>query len=61
MLEDGVEVRGYIDKTGSMIVEPQYSTAAAFSMGLAYVQGVAGADLAYGYIDATGAVVWPAE
>jgi hypothetical protein len=57
-LDNGVEKRGYIDKTGKIIVEPQFTSASPFSEGLAYVEGADGAGFAWAYIDATGAFVW---
>jgi hypothetical protein len=48
----GSEVYGYIGKTGSWIIPPQYSAASPFENGLAAVRRV-GINR-YGYIDITG-------
>ena len=44
---------GYVDRSGSFVIEPQFDTAGDFSEGLAAVQ----VDAGWGYIDQTGAVV----
>ena len=44
---------GYIDKTGKVVIEPQYKESGDFSCGLA----TAGSRNAYGFIDAKGKVV----
>ncbi len=48
---------GYIDKTGKMVIEPQYQQAGPFSQGFAAVSLENGTML---YIDPTGKVVWKA-
>lgn len=46
---------GYIDKTGAVVIQPQFDFAEPFSEGLAAVGMVAGRENAlFGYIDATG-------
>uniref|UniRef100_A0A7C4CB44 WG repeat-containing protein n=1 Tax=candidate division WOR-3 bacterium TaxID=2052148 RepID=A0A7C4CB44_UNCW3 len=52
---------GYIDKSGSLVVNPQFDWAADFSEGLARV-GIGVWPLKYGYIDKNGKFVWePSE
>lgn len=45
---------GYIDKTGKIIINPQFDMAMSFSEGLAIVR----IGDKYGYIDKTGKYVW---
>ena len=45
---------GYIDKTGEVVIQPQFNLAWAFSEGLARVK----VDKGYGYIDKTGKYIW---
>ena len=45
---------GYIDKTGKMVIEPQFRSATEFSDGLALISNEKGQ---YGYIDKTGTIV----
>jgi hypothetical protein len=44
---------GYIDKTGALVIQPQFDSASGFSDGLAAVQQ----GQKWGYIDKTGAPV----
>jgi hypothetical protein len=48
--------RGFIDKTGKVVIEPQFDGAESFSEGLAAVKvgGVNGNGGKYGYIDRMG-------
>ena len=50
---------GYIDKTGQMVIEPQFYGAYPFYEGLAAV--VLDEDGAVAYIDRTGELVWSSE
>jgi hypothetical protein len=59
---------GYIDKTGSIVIEANFSRATNFSQGLAAVTTFGGHDPALGvvfgswsYIDKTGKIIIPAE
>jgi hypothetical protein len=47
---------GYIDRTGSVVIQPQFASAYPFSEGLAAVQ--AEKDGLFGFIDTTGKMVW---
>ncbi len=49
---------GYIDKTGKIIIDPQYDDAWPFSEGLAAVMIVDEETGKWGYIDKTGKYVW---
>jgi len=46
---------GYIDRSGKVVIEPQFSAALRFSNGLAAVRGGSGEE--WGFIDRTGRVV----
>src|SRR5438309_669023 len=48
---------GYIDKTGRVVIEPQFTNAGEFSEGLAYVE----INDLYGFIDTTGSLVIPPQ
>ena len=48
---------GYIDKTGQVVIEPQFNQAESFSQDLACTGVGEDADLKYGYIDKTGQMV----
>ena len=48
---------GYMDKTGRVVVEPQFSYAGHFSEGLAWVGVLQGREWLYGFIDKTGKFV----
>lgn len=50
---------GYIDKTGKVVIAPQFSVAQDFAEGLAAVRVEGNADSKYGYIDRTGHLVIP--
>jgi hypothetical protein len=47
------EKHGYIDKTGKVVIQPQYESATDFSEGLAHVK----VNGKWAYIDRTGAMV----
>ncbi len=49
---------GYIDMTGTMVIEPQFDIANPFSEGLA---AVVGDNYLWGFIDKTGTVVIPTQ
>ncbi len=51
-------MKGFIDKTGKTVVEPQYRAVAPFSGGLAYVEGPKSGDFKWAYVDTTGTPVW---
>jgi hypothetical protein len=51
---------GYIDKTGTMVIQPRFDEIASFSAGLALVC-LDDADDTWAYIDKTGKVVWQSE
>jgi hypothetical protein len=48
---------GYMDKTGRVVIEPQFFYAGHFSEGLAWVSVLQGREWLYGFIDKTGKVV----
>lgn len=48
---------GYMDKSGRVVVEPQFSYAGHFSEGLAWVGVLQGREWLYGFIDKTGKLV----
>lgn len=48
---------GYMDKTGRVVVEPQFFYAGHFSEGLAWVRVLQGREWLYGFIDKTGKFV----
>jgi hypothetical protein len=50
---------GYIDKTGKVVIAPQFFVAQDFAEGLAAVRVEETSDSKYGYIDRTGQVVIP--
>jgi hypothetical protein len=50
---------GYIDKTGKVVIAPQFFIAQDFAEGLAAVRVEETSDSKYGYIDRTGQVVIP--
>lgn len=52
-----IELHGYADPSGQVVIEPRFSAAEPFSEGLAAVQGVT----SWGYIDARGRMVIPAQ
>ncbi len=57
--ESGV---GFIDKTGKLVIEPQFASAESFSEGLAAVAVATGKDrYKWGYIDRTGRLVLNAK
>lgn len=48
---------GYIDKTGAVVIQPQFECATDFSEGLAAVRVAENGALKWGFIDTTGAIV----
>lgn len=48
---------GFIDKTGKMVIKPQFRLVSQFNGGLAFV----GYENDYGYIDKTGKTIWPSK
>jgi hypothetical protein len=48
---------GYMDKSGRVVIEPQFFYAGHFSEGLAWVRVLQGSEWLYGFIDKTGKVV----
>jgi hypothetical protein len=54
---------GYIDKSGKMVIEPQFENALFFSGGLAHVSPLTGEEIRgmWGYIDKSGQFVWISE
>ena len=52
---------GFIDKTGQMIIQPQYSFAQPASSGLVKVYTGDFSDGNISYIDLSGKVIWPHE
>lgn len=55
-------LRGFIDKTGSVVIPAQFFAANAFSDGLARVSRLdAQGDIYHGFIDKSGAIVIPSE
>ena len=48
---------GYMDKTGRVVVEPQFFDSGHFSEGRAWVRVLQGSEWRYGFIDKTGKVV----
>lgn len=52
---------GFIDRTGKMIIQPQYAIASPFAAGLARVGIQSDTDYTWGYIDKTGKVVIPIQ
>ena len=62
-MDDSTKKYGYLDKTGSVVIEPKYTTAFPFSEGLAAVSDFVqrGGDvfkgIYYGFIDANGKTV----
>jgi hypothetical protein len=50
-------LQGYIDKTGKVVIEPQFDRALNFSEGLAAVRAGENGILKWGYVDKTGAWV----
>jgi predicted NUDIX family NTP pyrophosphohydrolase len=49
---------GYIDRSGKMVIVPQFDRASRFSGGLAEVQVVDARGYARGYIDKQGRYIW---
>jgi len=53
--DNAFEAAGYIDKTGTMVIPPRFSTAVSFREGLAYVEQFTNVNVTLrGYIDTTG-------
>lgn len=52
---------GYMDKTGRVVIEPQFHNAGHFSEGLAWVAVLAERKWLYGFIDKTGKLVIPPQ
>ena len=55
---DSGRLSGYVDKAGTVVIQPQFATAGAFDGGLARVTGPADAAFLIGYIDTAGVMVW---
>jgi len=55
--DEGIGKYGYIDKTGKIIINPQFDDAESFSEGLAAVRIGDYRTGKYGYIDRTGKIV----
>jgi len=49
---------GYIDKTGKMVINPQYDFVEDFSKGLARVVVGERSEIKIGYFDKTGKYIW---
>lgn len=52
---------GYMDKTGRVVIEPQFYNSGHFSEGLAWVAALVERKWLYGFIDKTGKVVIPTQ